>query len=174
MTFDRVPEGVLVAANIAAWFIWSVLVGYAGHRWPLQAFERDTWWSRLRGFERDRRFYARVFRIHTWKDQVPELGGLFPGGFAKRRVDRSPSHLRRFAAETRRAEAVHWIVFWLWPVFALWNPPWAVVVMLGYAIVANIPCALVQRYNRGRLLAALQRCDTRANRQARNASLARS
>lgn len=162
MTFDRLPDGALVLVNVVVWFAWSVMAGYIGHRWPRRSFERDSWWSRLRSFERGRRFYARVTRIHAWKDRLPELGGLFPGGFAKRRVGRSPMHLSQFIAETRRAEAVHWVVFWLWPIFALWNPPWAVAVMLGYATAANIPCVLVQRYNRGRLLAALRRLDTRA------------
>jgi glycosyl-4,4'-diaponeurosporenoate acyltransferase len=46
--------------------------------------------------------------------------------------------------------------------FGLWNPPWAVAVMFIYATVANVPCLLVQRYNRARLLDALARLKRRA------------
>jgi glycosyl-4,4'-diaponeurosporenoate acyltransferase len=34
------------------------------------------------------------------------------------------------------------------PLFFLWNPPWACLVMTTYALAANLPCILAQRYNR--------------------------
>ena len=34
------------------------------------------------------------------------------------------------------------------PIFFIWNPPWARWVMTVYALAANLPCILVQRYNR--------------------------
>lgn len=145
-------DATAVVLNVGVWGGWSLLVGYAGHRWPLAAFDRERWWSRPLWFEHDRRFYARTLRIHAWKDLLPEFGALFPGGFPKRTVARSQAHVQRFLRETRRAEAVHWVVFWAWPVFGLWNPWWAVAIMLAYALAANLPCVFVQRYNRARLL----------------------
>jgi glycosyl-4,4'-diaponeurosporenoate acyltransferase len=147
--------------NIAAWLIWSLAVGYRGHRRPLRSFAVDRWWSQLRRFERDGSWYARRLWIKQWKDRLPELGALFTGGFAKRTASRDRQHLERFVIETRRAEWVHWIAPLLWPVFALWNPPWAVGVMALYATVVNLPCLLVQRYNRARLLKALERFERR-------------
>jgi glycosyl-4,4'-diaponeurosporenoate acyltransferase len=146
---------VAVASNIAVWLGWSVAVGYIGHRRPLRSFATDRWWSRLHRLERGGSWYARTLRIKAWKDRLPELGGLFAGGFAKRGAARDGEYLERFVSETRRAEWVHWTVFLLWPVFALWNPPWAVAVMFMYATVVNAPCLLVQRYNRARILHAL-------------------
>jgi glycosyl-4,4'-diaponeurosporenoate acyltransferase len=151
-----------LALNIIAWLGWSLAVGYLGHRRPLESFVADRWWSRLRPFERGGDWYARRLRIKDWKDRLPELGALFEGGFAKRMVCRDRDHLQRFLIETRRAEWVHWIAPLLWPVFAIWNPPWAVAVMALYATVVNLPCLLVQRYNRARLLKALERFDRRA------------
>jgi glycosyl-4,4'-diaponeurosporenoate acyltransferase len=151
------PAPVAVILNVAVWLCWSAAVGYVGHRRSNAAFAVDRWWSRLRRFESDGFWYARVLRIKAWKDLLPELGGLFSGGFAKRRAQRDREHLARFLIETRRAEWVHWTVFALWPVFALWNPPWAVGVMLGYAFFSNMPCLVVQRYNRARLLRTLNR-----------------
>lgn len=130
-------------------------MGYVGHRRPLRSFATDRWWSRLRPFERGGSWYARTVHIKAWKGRLPELGGLFAGGFAKRGASRDREYLARFVIETRRAEWVHWVAFLLWPVFGLWNPPWAVAVMFVYATMVNAPCVVVQRYNRARLLQAL-------------------
>jgi glycosyl-4,4'-diaponeurosporenoate acyltransferase len=83
---------------------------------------------------------------------LPEAGSFFPGGFPKRTLgDRGSPHLERFVVETRRAELTHWVVLAAGPVFFLWNPWWLAVVMVVYALVANLPCIFVQRYNRARL-----------------------
>lgn len=36
------------------------------------------------------------------------------------------------------------------PLFFLWNPWWADLVIVAYAIAANVPCIVAQRYNRVR------------------------
>jgi glycosyl-4,4'-diaponeurosporenoate acyltransferase len=151
----ELPPIVSAAGNVAVWLCWSLAVGYIGHRRPPRSFAMDRWWSRLRRFESGGSWYARTLHIKTWKDRLPELGGLFAGGFAKRGAARDREYLERFVIETRRAEWVHWAAFLLWPVFGLWNPPWAVAVMFVYATVVNAPCLVVQRYNRARLLHAL-------------------
>jgi glycosyl-4,4'-diaponeurosporenoate acyltransferase len=89
---------------------------------------------------------------------IPEAGTFFADGFSKRRVvTRDPAYLERFLIETRRAELAHWLVMVIAAVFVLWNPWWMVMIMVAYAFVANIPCLLVQRYNRARLLRVLAR-----------------
>jgi glycosyl-4,4'-diaponeurosporenoate acyltransferase len=148
--------GVGVLLNVGLWSVWSVVVGYAGHRVDERRFEHDTWLTRPRAFERDGRVYERL-GIRRWKGWLPELGALFTGGFAKRSVSRDKAHVARFVRETRRAELVHWIVMVAAPVSVLWNPPWGVAVMFAYAIVANVPCVVVQRYNRARLRRVLAR-----------------
>jgi len=151
------PAATVIALNVLTWACWSAAIGYIGHRRPVTAFAGDRWWSQSRAFERDGALYARDFRIKQWKEHLPELGGLFSGGFAKRSTRGDRAHLERFVVETRRAEWVHWMVFLAWPAFALWNPPWAVGVTLCYATAANVPCILVQRYNRARLIRLLTR-----------------
>lgn len=60
-------------------------------------------------------------------------------------------------AETRRAELVHLALLPFALVTALWCPPWAVAVNLAFAALFNLPCLLVQRFNRRRLLRLLGR-----------------
>jgi len=62
----------------------------------------------------------------------------------------SAEFLTRFQRETWRGELVHWLALLAAPLFCLWNPWWAVLVNATYAVAANIPCILVQRYNRAR------------------------
>ncbi len=96
--------------------------------------------------------------IRTWKHWIPDAGGALPGGVRKATlVRRDPVALRRLVVETRRAELVHWV---LWPaglLTVLWLPPAGVLVNLVFATVFNLPCVLLQRFNRGRLRRCLAR-----------------
>ena len=159
------PLGVVVGVDVVAWAGVGVGAGYLAHRLPLSRLERDGWLTRLRPFERDGRVYERRLRIKRWKARLPEMGAFFAGGFSKRRLaGAGPDDLARFVAETRRAELTHWWVLAAGPVFLLWNPWWLGLVMLVYAVVANVPCLVVQRYNRARLTRLLERAEGRARR----------
>lgn len=147
----------VVALDAVVWATWSGLVGYTAHRLPLHRVARDGPLTRLRAWEQSGRAYERL-AIRRWKDRLPEFGAVFRGGVSKRALpSRTTSDLDRFAAETRRAELVHWTIPVITPLFALWNPPWLLAAMAAYAVVANVPCLVVQRYNRGRLLRVLDR-----------------
>ena len=147
----------VVAADVVAWGLLSSAVGYAGHRLPVRALAEDTAWSRLRGVERDGRLYERL-GIRRWKDRLPEAGALFRGGVSKRHLPgRDPAALSRLVVETRRAEWVHRTLLAAGPLFLLWNPPPLAAAMLAYGVAANLPCLVVQRYNRARLLRVLGR-----------------
>jgi glycosyl-4,4'-diaponeurosporenoate acyltransferase len=151
----HIPIGWTVLLDVAVWGVWSASVGFATHQLPVRVLTRDGWLLRLRPSERDGRLY-RALRIKRWKDRLPEAGALFAGGFSKRSVrGRDPAFLERFVIETRRAEITHWWVMVAGPFFFLWNPPALAVVMVLYALGANVPCLLVQRYNRARLLRVL-------------------
>jgi glycosyl-4,4'-diaponeurosporenoate acyltransferase len=148
----------LVLLDAGVWAAWSALAGYLAHRLPRDRLARDRFVLRLGHFERDTRFYRRVLRMRRWKDRLPEAGDLFQGGFSKRRlVRRDRGYLERFVVETRRAELTHWLIISAGPLFFAWNPWWLALAMVGYAVVANVPCLLIQRYNRARLLRMLGR-----------------
>jgi glycosyl-4,4'-diaponeurosporenoate acyltransferase len=144
---------VLVLVNIVAWGVIHASTGYLVHRLPARLFTGDSWLTRQRRLEGDGRLYVRVFRIKRWKHLLPEAGALFAGGFDKRRLtSRDDDYLATYVRETRRAELGHWLAAAGAPLFFLWNPAWIGAVMVVYAVVANGPCVLSQRYNRLRLV----------------------
>jgi glycosyl-4,4'-diaponeurosporenoate acyltransferase len=146
---------VTVGLDALAWALWGTAVGYGAHRLPRASLADDNVLTRLHPWERDGRVYERL-RIRRWKRVLPDAGAVFRGGVAKRDlVARDPASLRTLVEETRRAELVHWAVAGLAPVFALWNPAPLAVAMVAYAVAANAPCIVVQRYNRSRLLRVL-------------------
>ena len=141
----------VVAVDALAWAAWSATVGYVFHRLPATCFQADGPLTRLRPWERSGRAYQRL-GIRRWKDKLPEAGALFPGGASKRSLGgASTADLERFAAETRRAESVHWTIPVITPALALWNPAPLAAAMAVYALAANLPCLMVQRYNRARI-----------------------
>lgn len=149
---------LLVLVDVVAWGVIHAGTGYLVHRLPASRFERDTWLTRERRFEGGGRLYVRAFRIKRWKRWLPEAGALFAGGFDKRRLtDATDPGLRTYVRETRRAELGHWLAAAGAPLFALWNPWWVALVMVAYAVIANGPCVLAQRYNRLRMLRILDR-----------------
>jgi glycosyl-4,4'-diaponeurosporenoate acyltransferase len=151
-------NGWTVLVDCAVWALWGTAVGLAAHRAGVDSFGHDSWLTRLRGCERDGRWYERRLHIKAWKDIVPEAGALFGKGFSKRRLmSGSIDHLHRFMIETRRAEVTHWIVLAIAPLFILWNPWGLAIVMCVYAVIANGPCIIIQRYNRGRLVRVIGR-----------------
>lgn len=152
----ELPDPAMVLVSAVAWAAISVAVGYTCHRLPTRAFDHDTALTRLRPWEAGGRAYERHLRIVRWKDRMPEAGAAFAGGFSKKHTPgRGPGMLERFVVETRRAETTHWAILACWPLFFLWCR-WNVALVMGvYALAANVPCILIQRYNRARLLRIL-------------------
>ena len=151
----HLPLGPTVAVDVVAWALLSLAAGYGLHRTSTARLDHDTWVTRLRPFERSGRRYERL-GIRRWKDHLPEAGALFAGGISKRSSGGRNS-LHRFAIETRRAEYTHWVLLAVSPLFALWNPWFLTIAMVAYAVVANLPFVIVQRYNRGRIERLLSR-----------------
>jgi glycosyl-4,4'-diaponeurosporenoate acyltransferase len=156
------PPAVTIVVDALAWGAFHTATGYAAFRLDESRLSRDGWLLRPRRFETAGRWHRRRLRIDRWKDRLPEAGGLFRGGVSKRHL---PSYdvagLELFVRETRRAELAHWWALFCGPVFALWNPPLAAGLLVGYGVVANLPFILIQRYNRFRTQALIERRSAR-------------
>lgn len=154
------PEAATIVVDIVAWGAFHALTGYAAYRLDDDRLSREGWLLRERSFEDGGRWYRRRLGIHRWKDRLPEAGDLFRRGLSKRRL---PAYdvggLRLFARETRRAELAHWWALACGPLFVLWNPPLAAALLIAYGVVVNLPFIAIQRYNRFRIAAVIERLD---------------
>ena len=154
------PMGLPVLACGLGWLLWSLLVGYLGHRLPDSALDHDNLWTRPRPWGESLAFYEQRLAIRRWKVWLPDAGALFPGGLRKGAlVGRDRQRLEQLLAETRRAEAVHLAIWPFWLATVLWLPPWAVAANLLFATAFNLPCLWLQRYNRLRLVTLLARLE---------------
>jgi glycosyl-4,4'-diaponeurosporenoate acyltransferase len=150
----ELPIVWIVVLNVAGWPIIQIGLAWGFTQMPQAWFQPP----RPRAWERNGRVYERMLGIKLWKGLLPDGARWFGGGFAKGKlVSKNPDYLRSFERETWRGELCHWAALCCAPVFFLWNPWWADWIMLAYAGLANLPCILVQRYNRARFLRALAR-----------------
>jgi glycosyl-4,4'-diaponeurosporenoate acyltransferase len=154
------PTLLPLLSSVAFWLLASLVVGAVANQLPPR-------WLEAAGPAPPHRLPPRrpagPLGIRLWKRWIPDAGGALPGGVAKASlVRREPAALRRLLLETRRAELVHGL---LWPaglLTALWLPPAGVLVNLVFATAFNLPCLLLQRYNRTRLRHCLARLEREA------------
>lgn len=148
------------------WLGWSLLVGLIANHLPDRLLERRLSFAGGGGAGRAAtptprqalRQMDRRLAVRHWKPWIPDAGNALPGGVSKASlVRRDPLALRRLLLETRRAELVHWALWPAWLVTALWLPPVGVLINLVFATLFNLPCLLLQRYNRLRLQLVLLR-----------------
>jgi glycosyl-4,4'-diaponeurosporenoate acyltransferase len=136
--------------DAVVWVIGGVLVGIVFARRDWRRFAAPGPFTALRAFETRQR-YERGLAVRVWKDLLPEAGTWF-GGISKRQLPRrAEGSLQRFAAESLRAERVHWTLLLLVPVLLTWNRGWVLAANVVFALVINLPCIIVARYNRLRL-----------------------
>jgi glycosyl-4,4'-diaponeurosporenoate acyltransferase len=157
---------VLMMAALYAliWLAFHFGAGYVAHRLPLERLASLPVVSRNWDWEHDGRVYEDL-GMRAWKDRLPEAGAFYSGGFSKRRLSaRDAAYLSRFALETSRAEWSHWLTWALALTFFAWNPWQVGIVMLIYGAIVNLPCILIQRYNRARLQRVARTLARRAHR----------
>ena len=146
----------LLAANIAGCAALQLGLARMFVLMPCGWFERDGFWGRECFGEL--LVYRRWLRVRRWKGLLPDGAALVGSSFRKGIPSRNAASLQRFLVETRRGEAAHWAMILCTPIMFLWNPGWACITLMTYAVAANAPCIVVQRYNRFVLLRILGVC----------------
>jgi glycosyl-4,4'-diaponeurosporenoate acyltransferase len=141
---------VVILSSAGFWLLISLLVGAVANHLP------GRWLDVVPALSPLATQVAAPPCIRRWKRWIPDAGGALPGGVAKASlVSRDPNSLQRLVIETRRAELVHWILWAAGLLTPLWLPTPAVTGNLLFATGFNLPCLLLQRYNRRRLLRLL-------------------
>ena len=109
-------------------------------------------------FEDKGTVYQKYFKVKSWKDKMPEGSQFFTNSYNKRELkDNSPETINEFLVEVNRAEVTHWGILFTLPIVLLFNPRWTYKIHSIYALSANIPFIIIQRYNRPRFEAIQRR-----------------
>jgi glycosyl-4,4'-diaponeurosporenoate acyltransferase len=147
-------------ANILAWVVFHLSIGFGVSRIPAHWFDPDSFLYRIRQWENGGKIYQRLVQVRAWKRRVPAGGALYPGTFSMQNLSgTSLPYLRRWIAESCRAEFCHWILILPGFLFFLWNSAWFACLMLAYAVLNNLPLIAMQRFNRPRFQRLLQRLE---------------
>ena len=142
----------LLIVNIMVWLVLHFSISALCFKIPLCYFLKDVVFLRIAEWEENGKIWNRLFLVKKWKRHLIDGSSI-----AKKSYNKSHLHgtkredLKIFAAETKRAEITHWLLILPAPLFFLWNPVWAGWINIAYALFANVPFIMTQRYNRGRI-----------------------
>lgn len=101
-------------------------------------------------FKKRERFYEKVFKIKIWKDLIPQYTSK--SGFSKKNMmSLKIDYIKEFIAETYRAEIDHVFCCFATPFIFFANSFTSSVIFSILVFIFNLPCVLIQRYNRFRL-----------------------
>lgn len=149
----ELPMVWIVILNVVLWPVIQMALAWTFTRMPVSWFSPPA----TPAFE-TAAFYGKFLLVKHWKSLLPDGAAWIGGAFAKREMKTTdPAYLQCFIAETWRGELCHLSAFLFVPLFFLWNPWWGDCVIVAYALIANLPCIIAQRYNRIRLRHLLTR-----------------
>lgn len=141
----------LFLLNAVLWGFLHYFVSYIFLRLNNRTYFSGPLRLRSYAFEKDGRFWDKLFLVRQWKDRVPEGSKIFTGSYNKSELrDKSPASLKSFITEINRAEVTHWMIIFSLPLIFIFNPRWTYIIHSFYALASNIPFIIIQRYNRPR------------------------
>lgn len=147
--------------NVVLWLFFHVSISILCLLIPQSFFSKENDRFKLFAWEQSGKIWQSLFRVKKWKNFLIDGAAFFRIGYGKKQLHGNKRQdLILFAAETRRAELTHWLSILPAPLFFFWNPFWAGCLMVAYALLFNFPFIIVQRYNRGRILAILSPKDS--------------
>lgn len=147
---------MLFILNLVIWLLLHFLISALCFYMPLSYFLRDSPIFRLAKWEQGGKLWDQLFRVKRWKKHLIDGSSIVKKSYNKSHLHGTDvESLRVFSAETKRAELTHWLLLVPAPLFFIWNPHWAAWINVIYAIVANVPFIITQRFNRGRLEAII-------------------
>ncbi len=158
----HLPSVWTIALDFIVWLVIHLGVSISVARIKPDAFDRESWLYRGRSWEREGKVYKAFLGVRKWKRVLPDGAAVFKSGFRKKHLrNQDAVYIHRFITETCRAELAHWVIFVFAFPFFIWNDWWVGMIMVAYALIANMPCIIAQRYNRARLRRFDRRCAER-------------
>ena len=148
-----VTEGIiLILVNIIAWGFFHFFISYLCFKIPLNFFLEEDRFFKKKKWEQSGEMWQKLLLVKKWKGFLIDGSSIVKKSYNKSHLHgKKKNDLMVFAAETKRAELTHLLLILPAPLFFLWNPVWAGWIMIIYALLANLPFIIVQRYNRARI-----------------------
>lgn len=142
----------LLVVDILAWFFIHMSISLLMLRVPDEWLDQQKGCFLPRRWERNGKIWQEVFHVRQWKQYLPDGSIFIKSSYDQTHLKSTETkNLKQFIIETKRAELTHWLMIPPAFLFFLWNPPWAGIIMVVYALALNIPLIITQRYNRPRL-----------------------
>ena len=161
--FLELPDVLIVVLNVVVIPLCHLLPAWILTRASDRKFRPDSFVFRARRWEMEGRIYERFCAVRSWKDLLPD-GASWLGGFPKKSLMGSDAaYLSAFRVETCRGELAHHVQIPFVLVTLVWNPwPLAAIIIMGYALLSNLPCIVAQRHTRHRLSRLLSQLEEKS------------
>ena len=160
------PQTVTVVVDVVAWGVFHAATGYAAHRLGDERLAPRRLAAAPAGLRGATAGSTGAGSASTGgRTGCPRPAPCSTAGSASAQLPSADvAGLELFVRETRRAELGHWWAMACSPLFVLWNPPLPAALLMAYGVLVNLPFILIQRYNRFRTQAILERLSRRGSR----------
>lgn len=107
-----------------------------------------------RGWEKEGQLYQKIFKVKAWKEHIPSISS-----FDKKNLSRdiTGDYVEIYLLESIRAELCHALIVFLSIPIIILSPSSFNLSIIVWTVSANIPCIIIQRYNRPRFEALAKR-----------------
>ncbi len=146
------------------WLIVQLNIANLGTRIPDKYFRQKHIIFKSFNFEKHGKFWKKWFYVRKWKHKILDGHKLNRNIYDQRHLMTiNIDEIEKMIIETKRAELIHWIS--ILPVIIFNKGPRVVkYINIFYAMIANVPIIIVQRYNRPRLTQLLRILKRRGER----------
>lgn len=137
--------------NLLLGTIWHFATFFLCISIKIEHFDSSRARYQPRKWEKNGKWYADYLKINKWKDFLPQHVGK--DGFSKDHLDDvSLEYIDEFILETCRGEWNHIANCYFAVVLFLANSFWIAFILTILLFLGNLPFAIIQRYNRFRLM----------------------
>lgn len=162
MSLMQLSAGWIIVLFAVLWVVLHLAASAISHRIDEKYLTINNLVFKTRTWEENGRVYDRLLKVKKWKKFLPEIYLFRHGALKEVLYKKEPSAgrnelLEQYLLESCRAELSHWLTIFPFWIFGFFAPPVIVFYMLLYALAANLPCIIVQRFNRPRIVKLLSR-----------------
>ena len=147
----------LVLIIILTQFIASYLVNLLSYRSLMKIYPS----FKSRKWEKNGNIYQKIFHVKGWKEYIPSIGSFDKKNIEKAKI--TPDFVAQYLLEGLRAELCHLYAFIFALLLLLITATKAWFFIIIYTIFLNVPCMIIQRYNRPRFERILRARDEKGN-----------